>query len=186
MVNVDDQDAFEADVVEVVLNVVVVPLVCDDDIVELDVEIVVTVVVVVVVVDVVLLCLLLLYDVVMELVCQDDDVDVYLVVDDVVYFCSVVDVLLEVHSDVVVHDDQLDVDDVLILILDAILISDAAVVIVLYDVAAGHDGLCISLLDGLLSLYVVCVYVADVSAIAVVDVETAFVVASLVGMALML
>ena len=46
----------------------------------------------------------------MELVYRDDDVDVYLVVDDMVYFCcSDVDVLLNVHSDVVVHDDQLDV-----------------------------------------------------------------------------
>ena len=163
MVDVDDQDAFEADAVEVVLNAVVVPLVCDDDLVDLDVDIVVKVVVVVVVVDVVLLCLLLLYDAVMELVCQDDDADVYLVVDDVVYSCSAVGILLDVHSDVVVHDDQLDVDDVLILI--AILISDAAVVIlVLYDVAADPDALCISLLDGLLSLYVVCIYVADVSA----------------------
>ena len=74
------------------------------------------------------------------------------------------------HSDVVVHDDQLDVDDVLILILDAILISDAA----------DPDALCISLLDGLLSLYVVCIYIADVSA------EAASVVAILVGMASML
>ena len=135
---------------------VVVPLVCDDDLVDLDVDVVVKVVVVVVVVDVVLLCLLLLYDVVMELVCQDDDADVYLVVDDVVYSCSAVDILLDVHSDVAVHDDQLDVDDVLILILDAILISDAAV--------DDPDALCISLLDGLLSLDVVCIYVADVSA----------------------
>ena len=96
---------------------VIILLVCDDDLVDLDVDVVVKVVVVVVVVDVVLLCLLLLYDVVMELVCQDDDVDVYLVVDDVVYSCSAVDIVLDVHSDVVVHDDQLDVDDVLILIL---------------------------------------------------------------------
>ena len=94
-------------------------LVCDDDLVDLDVDVVAKVVVViVVVVDVVLLCLLLLYDVVMELVCQDDDADVYLAVDDVVYFCSAVDILLDVHSNVVVHDDQLAVDDVLILILD--------------------------------------------------------------------
>ena len=69
----------------------------------------------------------------------------------------------------------------------SILISDVAVVIsLLYDVAADPDALCISLLDGLLSLYVVCIYVADVSAIAVVDAEAAFVVASLVGMAFML
>ena len=85
MVVVDDQDASEADDAEVVLNVAVIPLVCDDDIVDLDVEVAVKIVVVVVVVDVVLLCLLLLYDVVMELVCQDDDADVYLVVDDVVW-----------------------------------------------------------------------------------------------------
>ena len=102
MVDVDDQDAFEADAEEVVLNAVVVPLVCDDDLVDLDVDVVVKVVVVVVVVDVVLLCLLLLYDIVMELVCQDDDADVYLVVDDVVYSCSAGDVLLDAHSDVVV------------------------------------------------------------------------------------
>ena len=170
MVDVDDQVAIEADAVEAVLDAVIVLLVCDDDLVDLDVDVVVKVVVVVVVVDVVLLCLLLLYDVVMELLCQDDDADVYLVVDDVVYSCSAVDILLDVHSDVVVHDDQLDVDDVLILIFDAILISDAA----------DPDALCISLLDGLLSLYVVCIYIADVSA------EAASVVASLVGMASML
>ena len=88
------------------------------------------------------------------------------------------------HSDAVVHNDQLDVDDVLIRILDAILISDVAVVIlVLCDVVADPDALCISLLDGLLSLYVVCIYVADVSAIANVDAKAAFVVASLVGVA---
>ena len=46
--------------------------------------------------------------------------------------------------------------------------------------AADPDALCISLLDGLLSLYVVCIYIADVSA------EAASVVASLVGMASML
>ena len=173
MLDDDDQDAFEADAVVVVLNAVVRPLVCDDDLVDLDVDVVVkvvVVVVVVVVVDVVLLCLLLLYDVVMELVCQDGDADVYLVVDDVVYSCSIVDMLLDVHSDVVVHDDQLDVDDVLILIFDALLTSDVA----------DPDALCISLLDGFLSLHVVCIYIVDVSA------EAAFVVASLVGMASML
>ena len=122
MVDVDDQDAFEADAVEVVLDAVIILLVCDDDLVDLDVDVVVKVVLVVVVVDVVLLCLLLLYDAVMELVCQDDDANVYLVVDDVVYSCCAVDILLDVHSDVVVHNDQLDVDDVLILIFDAILI----------------------------------------------------------------
>ena len=78
MVDVDDQDAFVADAVEVVLDAVIILLVCDDDLVDLDVDVVVKVVVVVVVVDVVLLCLLLLYDVVMELVCQDDDADAIL------------------------------------------------------------------------------------------------------------
>ena len=53
-----------------------------------------------------------------KLVYQDDDADFHLVVDDVVYLSSDVDVLLDVHSDVVVHDDQLDVDDVLTFILD--------------------------------------------------------------------
>ena len=48
--------------------------------------------------------------------------------------------------------------------------------------------MCISLLDGLLTLNVVCIYVADVVAIAmsrfaVVDVEAAFVVATLLGVA---
>ena len=47
MVDVDDQDAFEAGAVEVVLDAVVVPLVCDDDLLKLDVDVVVKVVVVV-------------------------------------------------------------------------------------------------------------------------------------------
>ena len=177
MVDVDNQDAFKPDDVEVILKVVVVvPLVCDDD-----ADIVVKDVVAVVV----LLRLLLFCDVVMELVYQDYDADVYLVVDDSVCSCSDVDVLLNAHSDVVVaHDDQLDVDDVLMLILDAILISDVVVVIlVLYDVVADPDALRISLLDGLLSLYVVCIYVADVSASAIVGAWAAFVVASLVRVA---
>ena len=87
----DDQNAFEADDVEVAFKVVVVvPLVCDDDLIDLDVDIVVKVGVVVVGVDVVLLCLLLPYDVVMEFVYQDDDTDVYLVVEDVVYWSTLV------------------------------------------------------------------------------------------------
>ena len=94
------------------------------------------------------------YDVVMGLVYQDDNADVYLVVDDVVYSCCGVDVLVDVHSDAVVCDDQNDVDDVLVLILDAVLIADVVVVVVdvhvLY-VVADHDTLCVSMLDGLRS-----------------------------------
>ena len=60
LVEVVDQDAVEADDVEFVLDVVVVPLVCNDVIVDLDADVVV-VVVVVVVVDAVFLCLLLPY-----------------------------------------------------------------------------------------------------------------------------
>ena len=62
-----------------------------------------------------------------DVVYQDDDVDVYFVVDDVVYFCSAVDVLLNVRSDDVVHDGQLGVDDMRMLIPDAILTSDVVV-----------------------------------------------------------
>ena len=51
----------------------------------------------------------------MGLVYQNDNDAFYLVVDDVVYFCSDVGVLLDVQSDVVVHDDQPYVD---VLILD--------------------------------------------------------------------
>ena len=72
--------------------------------------------------------------------------NVYLVVDDVVYSFSDVDALLDVHSDAV-HDDQLDADDVLILILDATLIYAVIVVILLlYDVVADPGAFCISLL----------------------------------------
>ena len=128
----------------------------------------------------------------MELVSQDDDADVYLVVVDVDYFCSDVDVLLDVHADIVVHNDQLGVDDVLTLILDAVLMSDVVVdILVLYDVVADHDALCISLPHGLLNLYVVCINADDVVAIAMssfafVDAEAAFIVASLVGVASLL
>ena len=58
LVDVDDEDASEAYDVEVVFYVVVVHLICHDDLVTLDADVVVEVVVEVVVVDVVLLCLL--------------------------------------------------------------------------------------------------------------------------------
>ena len=119
-----DQDSFEADDAEVVFDFVVAPLVCDDDLVDLDADVVVKFGVGGVVV---LLCLLLLYDVVMELVYQDDDdhVDVYFAVVGFVHsLCSDVNVLLDVRPDVVMHNDQLDIDDVLMLTLDAILIFD--------------------------------------------------------------
>ena len=68
-----------------------------------------------------------------------------------------------VHFDVVVHNDQIYGDDVLMLVLFSdVVVSD---VLVLYDVVADHDVLCISLLDGFLSLYAVC-YADDVVAIA--------------------
>ena len=164
-----------------VVVVVAEPLVCSDSVVDFDAHAIVEVIViVVVVVDVVLLCPLLPYEAVMELLYQDDDVDFYLAVDDVVYACSDVDVLLDMCSDVVVRDDQLDVRGMLMLTLDALLISDVVVVtLVLYNVVVDNDALCISLLDGLLSLYV-CIYVADVVVTAVsrsadADVEAAFV-----------
>ena len=127
----------------------------------------------------------------MGLVYQYDDADIYLIVDDVIYSFSDGNVLLDVHSDVV-HDDQLDVDDVLILILDGIIMPVVVVdILVLCDVVADHDALCISLLDGLLSRYVVGIYADNVVAMAmsnfaVVDAGAAFVVASLVGVASLL
>ena len=107
-----------------------------------------------------------------------------------VYFCSDVDILLDVHSGDVVHDDQV-AADVLILIVDAIIVSDVVVVLTLYDVIADPDALRISLFDGILSLYVICIYADDgfaiaMSSLAVVDAEIAFVVASLVGVASLL
>ena len=101
---------------------------------------------------------------------SDNPADVYLVIDDVIHSCFDFDVLLNVHSDVVVCNAQLDVDDVLILIFDLIFVS---------NVVDDHDVLCISLLDGFLSPYVVCTYIDDVYAVfmsrsVVADVEAVF------------
>ena len=73
---------------KVVFDAVAVPLACDDELVDLDADVVVKVVVEVVieiiVINIVPLCFLLPFDVVVDLVYQDDDADVSLVVDDVV------------------------------------------------------------------------------------------------------
>ena len=133
--------------------------------------------------DDVILYVLLLPDVVVELlllnVFYDDDVDA-------VVYSSSVD-LLVVHLDVVVHDDQLIDDELLMLILDVnlfdvyllLFLLDAADLVVLsndvFDVLcfesilfADHadvlDACCISMFDGLLSSFAVCISDVDAAA----------------------